>query len=73
MWDLINEFNISLKIVQDLLIGIKSDIKDRVELNSKKDLLIYSYSYLIKLAASVERSSSWLGIDPSRILSQKSP
>ena len=27
MWDLINEFNISLKIVQDLLIGIKSDIK----------------------------------------------
>ena len=43
MWDLINEFNISLKIVQDLLIGIKSDIKDRVELNSKKDLLIYSY------------------------------
>ena len=23
--------------------GIKSDIKERVELNSKKDLLIYSY------------------------------
>jgi len=43
MWDLIEEFNISLKIVQDLLIGIKSDIKDKVELNSKKDLLIYSY------------------------------
>ena len=43
MWDLIEEFNISLKIVQDLLIGIKSDIKDKVKLNSKKDLLIYSY------------------------------
>ena len=43
MWDLIEEFNISLKIVQDLLIGIKSDIKDKVELNSKKNLLIYSY------------------------------
>ena len=43
MWGLIEEFNISLKIVQDLLIGIKSDIKDKVELNSKKDLLIYSY------------------------------
>ena len=43
MWSLIEEFNIPLKIVQDLMIGIKSDIKDQVKLNSKKDLLIYSY------------------------------
>ena len=43
MWDLIDEFNISLKIVEDLLIGIKSDIKNKVKLNTKKDLLIYSY------------------------------
>ena len=43
MWDIIKEFNISLKIVQDLLTGIKSDIKERVKLNSKKELLIYSY------------------------------
>ena len=43
MWDLVEEFNISLNVVQDLLIGIKSDIKDKVKLNSKKDLLIYSY------------------------------
>ena len=43
MWGLIEEFNISLKVVEDLLIGIKSDIKNRVKLNSKKDLLIYSY------------------------------
>ena len=43
MWDLIKEFNISLKVVQDLLIGIKSDIKDEVKLDSRKDLLIYSY------------------------------
>ena len=43
MWDLIEEFNISLKIVHDLFIGIKSDIKESVKLNSKKDLLIYSY------------------------------
>jgi phytoene synthase len=43
MWDLIEEFNISLKIVQDLFIGIKSDIKENVKLNSRKDLLIYSY------------------------------
>ena len=43
MWSIMEEFNISVKIVQDLLAGIKSDIKERVELNSKKDLLIYSY------------------------------
>jgi len=43
MWSVIEEFNISLKVVEDLLIGIKSDIKNRVKLNSKKDLLIYSY------------------------------
>ena len=43
MWSLIEEFNISSKVVQDLLDGIKSDIKNKVKLNSKKDLLIYSY------------------------------
>ena len=43
MWSLIDEFNISIKIIHDLFDGIRSDIKDRVELNSKKDLLIYSY------------------------------
>ena len=43
MWGLIEEFKISSKIVQDLLIGIKSDIRDKVKFNSKKDLLIYSY------------------------------
>ena len=43
MWKLIDEFNISLKVVQDLFIGINSDIKESVKLNTKKDLLIYSY------------------------------
>tara|TARA_Y100000741_G_scaffold229382_1_gene175230 strand:+ start:476 stop:1327 length:852 start_codon:yes stop_codon:yes gene_type:complete len=43
MWDLINEFNISLKIIYDLFDGIRSDIKNRVKLNTKKDLLLYSY------------------------------
>ena len=43
MWDLIDEFKISVKIIEDLLDGIRSDIKDKVILNSKKDLLIYSY------------------------------
>ena len=43
MWSLIDEFNISLKIIHDLFDGIRSDIKERVKLNSKKDLLVYSY------------------------------
>ena len=43
MWDLINEFNISNKIIDDLFEGINSDIKENVKLNSKKELLIYSY------------------------------
>ena len=43
MWELIEKFNISLKVVQDLLLGIKSDIKDKVKLDTKKDLLVYSY------------------------------
>ena len=43
MWGLINEFSISTKIVDDLFEGINSDIKEKVKLNSKKELLIYSY------------------------------
>ena len=43
MWNLINEFGISTKIVDDLFEGINSDIKESVKLNSKKELLIYSY------------------------------
>jgi phytoene synthase len=43
MWKLIEEFNISIKIIHDLFDGIRSDIKDKVKLNSQKDLLIYSY------------------------------
>ena len=43
MWDLINEFSISTKIIDDLFEGINSDIKENVKLNSKKELLIYSY------------------------------
>ena len=43
MWGLINEFDISLKVVHDLLDGINSDIKDNIKFNKKKDLMIYSY------------------------------
>ena len=43
MWGLIDEFEISISVIKDLLDGIRSDIKNKVTLNSKKDLLIYSY------------------------------
>ena len=43
MWKLINEFNIPLKVVNDLLDGINSDIQKNIKLNKKKDLLLYSY------------------------------
>ena len=43
MWKLMDEFDISLKVVHDLFDGIRSDIKEKVKLNSKQELLIYSY------------------------------
>ena len=43
MWLLINEYKISTKIVDDLFDGVESDIQNVVKLNSKKELLIYSY------------------------------
>jgi phytoene synthase len=43
MWNLIGEFNISKKIIVDLLDGIDSDLKEKIQFNSQKDLLIYSY------------------------------
>ena len=43
MWELIDEFSISTKIIEDLFDGIETDLETKVRLNSKKDLLIYSY------------------------------
>tara|TARA_B100000287_G_scaffold399482_1_gene417803 strand:+ start:834 stop:1685 length:852 start_codon:yes stop_codon:yes gene_type:complete len=43
MWDLVEDYGISKKIIDDLFDGVESDLKNRVEINSKKDLLIYSY------------------------------
>ena len=43
MWELIEEFSISTKIIEDLFDGIETDLKEKVLLNSQKDLLIYSY------------------------------
>ena len=36
MWQLINEFDIPLKVVQDLLDGISSDIQKNIKLSKKK-------------------------------------
>ncbi len=43
MWVLMDEYNISTKIVEDLFDGVESDIQNEVRLSSKKELLIYSY------------------------------
>ena len=43
MWNIVNEFNISLEIIYDLFDGIESDIKQNVKIDTRKDLLIYCY------------------------------
>ncbi len=43
MWDLMINHEISIKIVEDLFAGVESDLNEKVQFNSKKDLLIYSY------------------------------
>jgi phytoene synthase len=43
MHELINETGISKKIVYDLFDGVESDLKKEVIINSKKELLVYSY------------------------------
>ena len=43
MWDLMNERNISKKIVDDLFDGVNSDLKKKVIIKTEKELLIYSY------------------------------
>ena len=43
MWSLIKEYEISTKIVNDLFDGVETDLKNKVQINSKKELFIYSY------------------------------
>ena len=43
MWYLVDKFEISTKIVNDLIDGAESDLKEKVIINSQKELLIYSY------------------------------
>jgi len=43
MWSIISSENISKKIIIDLFDGVETDLEEKVEINSKKDLLVYSY------------------------------
>ena len=43
MWNLIDQFSISIKIVEDLFDGVETDLNEKVKLKTKKELLIYSY------------------------------
>ena len=43
IWSLIKSENISRKVVIDLFDGVETDLQEKVRINSKKDLLVYSY------------------------------
>ena len=43
MWSIVDSENISKQIVLDLFDGIETDLEEKVMINSKKDLLVYSY------------------------------
>ena len=43
VWELIKNYKISTKIINDLFDGAESDLKDKIQIDTKKDLLIYSY------------------------------
>ena len=43
MWNILDSEKISRKVIDDLFDGIESDLSHEVKINSKKDLLVYSY------------------------------
>ena len=43
MWSIIDEEKISEQVVMDLFNGVQTDLEEKVKINSKKELLIYSY------------------------------
>jgi len=43
IWELLEKENITSKIAEDLFDGVESDLKDKVKLNTRKELFIYSY------------------------------
>ena len=60
MWSIIDSENISKQVVIDLFDGVETDLKERVVINSKKDLLVYSY-----------RVAGTVGLMMSKILNVK--
>ena len=43
MWSVIDSESISKQIIIDLFDGVETDLEEKVLINSKKDLLVYSY------------------------------
>ena len=43
MWLIIDSERISKQVVMDLFDGVQTDLEEKVKINSKKELLIYSY------------------------------
>ena len=43
MWSIIESENISKQVVIDLFDGVETDLEEKVQIISKKDLLVYSY------------------------------
>ena len=43
MWSIIDSEKISEKVVTDLFDGVETDLEEKVQINSKKELLVYSY------------------------------
>ena len=43
MWSIIDSENIYKQVVMDLFDGVETDLEEKVMINSKKDLLVYSY------------------------------
>ena len=43
MWSIIEKESISKQVVMDLFDGVETDLEEKVKINSKKELLIYSY------------------------------
>ena len=60
MRDLINSQNISEIVILDLFDGVETDLKKSLKINSKKDLLVYSY-----------RVAGTVGLMMSKILNVK--
>ena len=61
IYKLIKEFEISPKIIFDLFDGVESDLKEKVELKSNEDLIIYCY-----------RVAGTVGLIMAKILNVKS-